>query len=99
MGFSRLTLLSSEERVGKVLALVIVLQSDKAKEILREDLPPILMSIGRRELQGLLASGKERMRKMMLLPMMRVRRKMNKLAVVHYATKQMKVLMKVKSEL
>jgi hypothetical protein len=35
-GFSRLTLLSSEERVGELLALVIVLQTDKGKEILKE---------------------------------------------------------------
>ena len=35
-GFSRLTLLSSEENVGELLALVIVLQTDKGKEILKE---------------------------------------------------------------
>jgi hypothetical protein len=35
-GFSRLTLLSSEERVGELLAIVTVLQTDKGKEILKE---------------------------------------------------------------
>jgi hypothetical protein len=34
--FSRLTLLTSEENVGELLALVIVLQTDKSKEILKE---------------------------------------------------------------
>jgi hypothetical protein len=35
-GFSPLTLLSSEERVGELLAIVIVLQTDKGKQILKE---------------------------------------------------------------
>jgi hypothetical protein len=35
-GFSQLILLSSEENFGKLLALVIVLQTDKGKEILKE---------------------------------------------------------------
>jgi hypothetical protein len=35
-GFSRLTLLSSEERVGELLAIVIVLQTDKGREMLKE---------------------------------------------------------------
>jgi hypothetical protein len=37
-GFSRLTLLSSEERVGELLAIVIVLQTDQGREILKERL-------------------------------------------------------------
>jgi hypothetical protein len=35
-GFSRLTLLSSEENVGELLALVIILQTEEGKEILKE---------------------------------------------------------------
>jgi hypothetical protein len=39
-GFSRLTLLSSEERVGELLALVIVLQTDEGKHVLRDRFAP-----------------------------------------------------------
>jgi hypothetical protein len=39
-GFSRLTLLSSEERVGELLALVIVLQTDTGREILSDRFSP-----------------------------------------------------------
>jgi hypothetical protein len=39
-GFSRLTLLSSEERVGELLALVIVLQTDAGRAILSDRFSP-----------------------------------------------------------
>jgi hypothetical protein len=35
-GFSRLTLLSSEERIGELLAIAILLQTDQRREILKE---------------------------------------------------------------
>ena len=39
-GFTRLTLLSSEERTGELLALVIVLQTDEVKAILLDRFTP-----------------------------------------------------------
>jgi hypothetical protein len=39
-GFTRLTLLSSEERVGELLALVILLQTDKGQAILEDRFSP-----------------------------------------------------------
>jgi hypothetical protein len=35
-GYSRLTLLGSEERMGVLLALVLVMQTDRGREILKE---------------------------------------------------------------
>jgi hypothetical protein len=39
-GFSRLTLLSSEEQVGELLALVIVLHTDRGRAILSDRFSP-----------------------------------------------------------
>ena len=39
-GFTRLTLLSSEQRVGELLALVILLQTNEGQAILMDRFPP-----------------------------------------------------------